>query len=67
MSASPGIAEPWAQVTREALRLKTTIARLKLKGLDGSLHKQWSMAFNSTLRAEPYQFLHFHRKRSREP
>ena len=40
-----------------ALRLGTTIARLKLKGIDGDLHKQWSMWFKSTIRAKPYQFL----------
>jgi hypothetical protein len=43
------------QLTRETLRLKSTIARLKLKGIDGSLHKRWSMWFNSIIRAEPYQ------------
>ena len=37
--------------------LGSTIAKLKLKGIDGSLHKQWSMWFKSTLRAKPYQFL----------
>jgi hypothetical protein len=30
---------------------------LKLKGIDGSPHKQWSMWFNSTQREEPYQGL----------
>ena len=34
-----------------------TAARLKLKGIDGSPHKQWSMWFNSTQREEPYQNL----------
>ena len=31
------------------------VARLKLKGIDGGPHKRWSMWFNSTQRAEPYQ------------
>ena len=30
---------------------------LKLKGIDGGPHKQWSMWFNSTQREEPYQGL----------
>ena len=30
-------------------------ARLKLKGIDGDLHKQWIMRFNSMLNEEPYQ------------
>ena len=34
-----------------------TVARLKLKGIDGTPHKQWSMWFNSTLRGKPYQGL----------
>ena len=37
--------------------LGSTAARLKLKGIDGSPHKQWSMWFNSTQREEPYQDL----------
>ena len=32
-------------------------ARLKLKGIDGGPHKQWSMWFNSKQREEPYQVL----------
>src|SRR3546814_2518232 len=32
-----------------------TVARLKLKGIDGGPHKRWSMWFNSKQRAEPYQ------------
>ena len=28
---------------------------MKLKGIDGGPHKRWSMWFNSTQRAEPYQ------------
>ena len=35
-------------------RLGSTAARLKLKGIDGGPHKQWSMWFNSTQREEPY-------------
>ena len=38
-------------------RLRSTIARLKLKGIDGDLHKWWSMWFNSMIRAKPYQYL----------
>ncbi len=37
-----------------ALRLGSTAARLKLKGIDGGPHKRWSMWFNSKQRAEPY-------------
>src|SRR3712207_8808711 len=43
-----------AQLTLQALRLGSTAARLKLKGIDGGPHKRWSMWFNSTQRAEPY-------------
>ena len=35
-------------------RLGTTSASLKLKGIDGGPHKQRSVWFNSTQRAEPY-------------
>ena len=35
-------------------RLRTTAARLKLKGIDGGPHKRWSMWFNSMQREEPY-------------
>jgi len=31
-----------------------TVARLKLKGIDGDPHKWWSMWFNSKIREEPY-------------
>src|SRR6201988_3840607 len=44
-----------SQLTREARRLGSTVARLKLKGIDGGPHKRWSMWFNSTQREEPYQ------------
>ena len=30
---------------------------MKLKGIDGGLHKRWSMWFNSMIREEPYQGL----------
>ena len=43
--------------TREVSRLRTTAARLKLKGIAGGSHKQWSMWFNSMIREEPYQGL----------
>src|SRR6516225_3396465 len=51
-------------LTHEAFRLGSTVARLKLKGIDGGPHKRWSMWFNSTQRAEPYQPL---TSRSRTP
>src|SRR3979411_439549 len=41
-------------MTREVCRLGSTVARLKLKGIDGGPHKRWSMWFNSTQREEPY-------------
>ncbi|CAG8692336.1 9052_t:CDS:2, partial [Ambispora gerdemannii] len=34
-----------------------TLARVKLKGIDGDSHKQWSMWFNPIQRVEPYQGL----------
>ncbi len=43
-----------AQLTRLVFRLGSTVARLKLKGIDGGPHKRWSMWFNSTQREEPY-------------
>src|SRR5579862_5941457 len=46
-----------AQLTHQASRLGSTVARLKLKGIDGGPHKRWSMWFNSKQRAEPYQLL----------
>src|SRR5580698_5048255 len=45
------------QLTREVDRLGSTVARLKLKGIDGDPHKRWSMWFNSRQREEPYQAL----------
>src|SRR6056297_2297406 len=35
-------------------RLGSTVARLKLKGIDGGPHKRWSMLLNSRQREEPY-------------
>ena len=42
------------KLTHEALRLGSTVARLKLKEIDGGPHKRWSMWFNSMQREEPY-------------
>ncbi len=42
------------QLTHQVPRLGSTVARLKLKGIDGDPHKQWSMWLNSTQREEPY-------------
>src|SRR6185503_21359299 len=52
------------QLTREVDRLGSTVARLKLKGIDGDPHKRWSMWFNSTVSEEPYQGLTLHCKRT---
>ncbi len=38
-------------------RLGSTLARVKLKGIDGGPHKRWSMWFNSMQREEPYRGL----------
>src|SRR5690606_39729764 len=43
-----------SKLTRYVRRLGSTVARLKLKGIDGGPHKRWSMWFNSMQRAEPY-------------
>ena len=43
-----------SKLTREVIRLGSTLARVKLKGIDGGPHKRWSMWFNSMQRAEPY-------------
>ena len=43
-----------SQLTREAHRLGSTVARLKLKEIDGGPHKRWMMWFNSMQREEPY-------------
>src|SRR5215211_2394579 len=42
------------QANAEVSRLGTTSASLKLKGIYGGPHKQRSVWFNSTQRAEPY-------------
>ena len=42
------------QLTREVDRLGSTVARLKLKGIDGDPHKRWMMWINSMQREEPY-------------
>ncbi|KAF1856773.1 hypothetical protein Lal_00042261 [Lupinus albus] len=57
-----GIRYPGAQLTRETLRLGSTVARPKLKGIDGGLHKRWSMWFNSIQRAKPYQPLKYEKE-----
>ena len=42
------------QLTREVDRLGSTVARLKLKGIDGDPHKRRSVWLNSMQREEPY-------------
>ena len=42
------------ELTREAYRLGSTTARLKLKGIDGEVHNQGSMWFNSIRSEGPY-------------
>ena len=42
------------KLTREVSRLGITLAKVKLKGIDGGLHKRWSMWLNSMQREEPY-------------
>src|SRR5439155_20842460 len=44
-------------LTRETGRLGSTVARLKLKEIDGGPHKRRSMWRNSMQREEPYQAL----------
>jgi hypothetical protein len=44
-------------LTQSVVRLGSTVARLKLKGIDGDPHKQRSVWFNSMRREEPYQGL----------
>src|SRR5918912_2203742 len=51
---APIISALGAQANAEVARLGTTSASLKLKGIDGGPHKQRSVWFNSTQRAEPY-------------
>src|SRR5918997_659690 len=66
MSTRPrvGSTRSGSQLTREVDRLGSTAARLKLKGIDGGPHKQRSVRFNSTQRAEPYQALTWRCKRT---
>ena len=45
------------KLTREVFRLGITLAKVKLKGIDGDPHKRWSMWFNSMIREEPYLLL----------
>ena len=42
------------KLTREVARLGSTVARLKLKGIDGDPHKRWMMWINSMQREKPY-------------
>ena len=42
------------KLTREVDRLGSTVARLKLKGIDGDPHKRWMMWSNSMQREKPY-------------
>ena len=42
------------KLTREVDRLGSTVARLKLKGIDGGPHKRWIMWINSMQREKPY-------------
>ena len=46
-----------AKLTREVDRLGSTVARLKLKGIDGDPHKRWMMRINSMQREKPYLLL----------
>src|SRR5579863_2829026 len=53
-----GVSTPCvSERTRSVVRLGSTVARLKLKGIDGDPHKQRSVWFNSKQREEPYQGL----------
>ncbi len=53
-----GVSTPCVpELTHEVVRLGSTVARLKLKGIDGDPHKQRSVWFNSKQREEPYQGL----------
>ncbi len=51
---SGGFSLSVSQLTHKVLRLGSTVATLKLKGIDGDPHKRWSMWFNSMQREEPY-------------
>jgi len=50
------------KLTREAFHLRSIVARLELKGIDGELYKWWSMWFNAIISAKSYQFLFFYLK-----
>ena len=51
----PRLCRGWgSELTHEAGRLGSTVARLKLKGIDGRAHNQGSMWFNSTRSEGPY-------------
>ena len=53
-----GGSTPWvSKQTQSVVRLGSTVARLKLKGIDGDPHKQRSVWFNSMQREAPYQGL----------
>src|SRR5260370_5125698 len=53
-----GVSTPCvSDLTFEVVRRGSTVARLKLKGIDGDPHKQRSVWFNSKRREEPYQDL----------
>ena len=55
MSADCSGSNSWVtKPTREADRLGSTVARLKLKGIDGDPHKRWMMWINSMQREKPY-------------
>gem|GEM_PF-5386479 len=66
MLARPAIYFAGRKLTREASRLGSTNASLKLKGIDGRAHNQWSMWFNSRRTEEPYPGLTCYRFRSAE-
>ena len=43
---------------RQIFYLRSKIARLELKGIDGSLYIRWNLCFNSIILAKSYQLLH---------
>lgn len=48
------------QLTREMNHLKSRVARLELKRLDGNSYSLWNMRLNASIRAKPYQYLIAH-------
>ena len=62
----PALPEWGLELTREANRLGSTTARLKLKGIDGKEHNQGSMWFNSIRSEGPYPDLTCYRFSSAE-